>query len=609
MNLKILLWSNSNLWTKRKNLVISSLLFSLILGCAPYFTLLVTKELLNEISLIINGLSPDYSKVVLLFCFQFIIQILITSLNALEEYYEKKNLAILEMSLKLDVFDKSKGTPLLVFDNPLFHDHFSRINNNIGLKFWSPVKSIFQVIKIVLNLISFSIVLFSIHWVLMIVCIVITIPLFYIYTRLGKAKFDFGLFNTPLNREISYINHILTDREYAKELRVFSLHDYFKKLWSSKYIDFSKKNLELDRKQNTIKIISEATNSIFYIMLSVLIVFLIVQTKKIKIGDFVVINQALISTQTALKQLALIYSNIKESNLYLKDFYDFITADYKKDELEEPNQLDNYFNENDKINSIGFIDIKNVSFKYLNQNVHALKNISFSINEGERVAILGDNGSGKSTLIKCLVGLYSEYSGEVKIHGNEVKNIEENEKRRLFSVIFQDYIKFPYSIKDNIAFSDVENIDDIEKVIRVAKKTGLDSHILKLSEGYQTNLGNFLKKGVDFSGGQWQKLAISRALFKDSPILIFDEPTASLDPLSEVEIYTELFSNSMKNTIIFVSHRTFAARFADKIIVMKEGEIIEQGSHDELMLLKGHYYTLFTVQSNWSRENIHQVGV
>lgn len=462
--------------------------------------------------------------------------------------------------------------------------------------------------RTIISLTSYFLILLSIHWILVLICLAATVPLCIIFTRLEKGKYQFNYTNTLLNREIGFLSFILTDRQNIKELRIFSLNNYFKLLWSRKFKEHAQKTLQLEMKQNKIKVALEGINSIFYVICSLLILFLMKNTRSsILIGDFVVINQALMSTQSSLRQLSYSYSQIRGNILYLDEFYSFMNDHF----LKIDQSLDELYEKGKGDLSDEHIAFRDVSFKYPSGTKDALHGISFSVNKGEKIAILGENGSGKSTLLKCLVGLYMEYSGEIRIQGISSRKYEENQLRNKFSVVFQDFIKYPYSIKENITYGNIEDADNNEKMIESSKKAGFHNIVSRLADGYDTPLSNFLNPGVDISGGQWQKLAISRALFKDSEIMVFDEPTSSLDPTSEIGIYNQLFSHTEDKTIIFVSHRIAAARFADKIIMMKEGKVAEQGSHDELITLKGEYYKLFDMQSRWlvSKNDFGKVGV
>ncbi|MGG1513743.1 ATP-binding cassette domain-containing protein, partial [Brevibacillus agri] len=245
------------------------------------------------------------------------------------------------------------------------------------------------------------------------------------------------------------------------------------------------------------------------------------------------------------------------------------------------------------------IFIKNLSFKYPKSNQLVLNGITIHIRPGEKVAIVGDNGSGKSTLVKCLMGLYQVEKGSVFYDDIDIVNIDNCDLHKNMTAIFQDFMKYAFTVMDNISFGDIHNTHDFELVKRIGIQTGVDDFVKKMPKDYDTLLGKILGEGEDLSGGQWQKIAIARSLFRDSKILILDEPTSSLDPLKELEVYEQFNSMTNGKTVIFISHRMAAARMADKIIVLKNGKVAECGTHDDLMFLKSEYYQMYSVQAKW----------
>ncbi|WP_339223015.1 ABC transporter ATP-binding protein [Paenibacillus sp. FSL H8-0332] len=573
---------------KRKSLIYTSVLFSLIFGVLPYFNLLTTKHLLNEITELFTNGNHVFSTIILLLCAQFILQVVSFACSYIQQYLEKKNITLLEHSLRLDVFNKLNEMPLCMYDDPEFHNHLNRINSNLGTRFWEPLKNFSGMISVVITLSSYAVILFSVHWSLIILCIVASIPSFILYSFLEKKRYKFNVKNVLLSREINFINGILTERDNVKELKVFALGRYFQERWSQKYLEYTKGINNLDKEQSRSRMILDTINSVFYILFAVFLVYIIKRNKNMLIGNFVIANQALINTQTSLRQLSNFFSETKGNVLFLNDYFEFLNIPINEKNIIADEKVE-YRQE------APYICFKNVYFKYKNQGTYTLRDINLSINQGEKIAIIGENGSGKSTLLKCLAGLYTETEGDILLEGRKIREMPEDEIQDKFSVIFQDFIKYPYSIKENIMFGNIQNSNDSD-IIEAAQHSNIHSFINGLPDGYDTYLGNYLKIGIDFSGGQWQKLAISRALFKNSDILILDEPTSSLDSKSEIDIYNHLFNVIENKTIIFVSHRIAAARNADKIIMIKDGVILEEGNHEALLNARGEYYKLYHMQ-------------
>ncbi|WP_442865131.1 ABC transporter ATP-binding protein [Alkalihalobacillus sp. CinArs1] len=227
-----------------------------------------------------------------------------------------------------------------------------------------------------------------------------------------------------------------------------------------------------------------------------------------------------------------------------------------------------------------------------------LDNVSFTISPGEKVAIVGDNGSGKTTLVKCLLGMYPVSTGEIVVDGMNINEYDPSTLKNSMTGIFQDFMQLPFTVRENITLGDIDRDDDL-LMRKVVKQSGIFDTIQKFPDQFETRLGKLLGDGEDLSGGQWQKLALARALFSKANIIILDEPTASLDPLTELKIFDQFKQITEDKTTIYISHRMAAARLADRILVMKAGKVVEVGSHEELIARGNDYYDMFTSQAQW----------
>jgi ABC-type multidrug transport system fused ATPase/permease subunit len=245
------------------------------------------------------------------------------------------------------------------------------------------------------------------------------------------------------------------------------------------------------------------------------------------------------------------------------------------------------------------IEFKNVSFRYPGTDRDVIKNVSLTIRPGETAVLVGLNGAGKTTFIKLLTRLYDPTEGEIFLDGRDLREYDVKDLYSMFGIIFQDFGKYAVSVSENIEFGDVHRERGREDIVNAAVSANADEFIDKLPDGYDTPLMRYFEpNGIELSIGQWQKLAIARAFYSTSDILILDEPTASLDPIAEQEIFNQFDKLREDKTTIFVSHRLSSATMASKIIVLEYGELIEEGTHKELMDKKGRYYELFTTQAS-----------
>lgn len=392
-------------------------------------------------------------------------------------------------------------------------------------------------------------------------------------------------------RKSYYASSTLSDFQYGKDIRTYGLKD----ILLSKKHESNKSLIQIIKDiQNYIFKTSILDGVLFFTREIIIYGYLIYRVlyEGLSIGDFVMYSLAMNSfatwMDTTMKDVAI----IKTQSLYITDFRDFLNKEEPKETL-NPVKIPN---------SIKYkIEFDNISFKYPGSDKYIFKDFSIKINPGERLAIVGINGAGKTTLVKLLTRLYKPNSGEIKINGININDFEVEEYVDLISVVFQDVKIFPFNIRENITFNDYSNNDD--KLNRVIDQSGLGDKINSLEKGVDTNMLKILdEKGIELSGGENQKLAIARALYKNGKILIMDEPTANLDALAENKIYQSFDELVSNRTAIYISHRLSSTRFCDRIAFIEDGKLKEYGSHDELMKLNGLYANMFNIQARYYKE-------
>ncbi|WP_168169759.1 ABC transporter ATP-binding protein [Candidatus Izimaplasma bacterium ZiA1] len=423
----------------------------------------------------------------------------------------------------------------------------------------------------------------------LIILLALLIPAYvskYIMKRDNEKSYEIMMYNINANRRSGYFFQIASNYKYGKDARLFQMQDMFIELMKE-----LREEADISWRAYCIYNTKMMAISIFGNKALALIAYVFVGLKAmyglISVGSVVSYMASITLLSLAITTLIERYSKLHLFNKYLDNYFTYLNLETKK-EYGTINDLD--------INNIN-IKFDNVSFKYPNTNDYTLKNVNLEIKQGKKLAIVGPNGAGKTTIIKLLCRLYEPSEGEILINDIPIKDYTKEVCDMLFSVVFQDFKLFSYSIKDNVA----AGLDgDDEKVIKTLKKTGLYDRVEKMSEGINTMIYQRSKEaGVEISGGEAQKLAISRALYKDSPIVILDEPTAALDPKSEAEIYenfNELVSNK---TSVFISHRMSSCKFCDEIIVVDHGEIIEIGHHRLLLSNNGLYNKMWNAQAKY----------
>lgn len=338
---------------------------------------------------------------------------------------------------------------------------------------------------------------------------------------------------------------------------------------------------------------SLVTLILIFIILLILIPSL--KSKTITIGTFIALANASLSlVQNMSWKLSVAMMEHSKLNEYLKDWNMFFDLS-EKNNADIAAKRDNDF----RFESLEFVD---VTFKYPNTNDYILKNCSFKMQSKKKYALVGVNGAGKSTIIKLITGMYNDYSGKILLNGLDIKDYDYTMLKGIISVVFQDFCKYETTVKDNIIVGRGFEYDQNE-VNNIIDKLELNELNENLKNGLDTTIGKAIEEGVDLSGGQWQKLAISRLLYSDAQINILDEPTAALDPIAEGNTYKLFDSVSDEKFVIYITHRLGAIKMVDEILLVNDGCIVEKGTHKSLMETKKMYYNMYSKQQKWYKEN------
>jgi ATP-binding cassette subfamily B protein len=319
-----------------------------------------------------------------------------------------------------------------------------------------------------------------------------------------------------------------------------------------------------------------------FILLRVLAGFLTV-------GELTFLAGSFDRLRNSLQQMFARFSKITESSMYLKDYFDFVDMEVSRDRKGENLPLPS------KIEK-GFV-FHNVSFKYPGSDTYVLNDLSFQLKTGEKLALVGENGAGKTTLIKLLLRFYEPTSGSISLDGIDIRNFEKESYQQFFGVIFQDFFKYSFTAKENIAVGAISKINEDELIRTAAKQSLAEDVIQAFPKQYDQQLGKRFAGGVELSGGQWQKIALARAYMKNAEVVVLDEPTSALDARAEYDAFQRFIGLTKGKTAVIISHRFSTVRMADRILVLKDGRLLEIGTHEELLSNKGLYSELFELQA------------
>ena len=406
-------------------------------------------------------------------------------------------------------------------------------------------------------------------------------------SRVQKKYVSWDMEKAPIERRTAYLLNIIENFEYGKEERIYNLKDFLIRK-TSKHLDessafYKKQTREMNKSQYFTAFTSFIRDAITYAYL----IFKVLN-HYIQIGSFTMYLSAVAQFSTAMNDVMSSIVSIRRFGAYYDELEKYVNMPQKMREGEKTVDADE---------SEYMIQFERVSFKYPGASTYALKNVSITISPAEKLSIVGENGAGKTTFVKLLTRLYEPTEGRILLNGVDIKEIEYDAYQSLLAAVFQDFRLFSFTLKENICFD--QECDDAE-AIDCLRRSGFGNKLEKLPKGVYTNVyKNFEEDGFEPSGGEGQKIALARALFKNTPIVILDEPTAALDPRAEYEMYQNFNDMSRGKTTIFISHRLSSSKFCDKIAVFVGGEIVEYGSHDDLYQGNGLYRELFDMQARF----------
>ncbi len=422
------------------------------------------------------------------------------------------------------------------------------------------------------------------------VILISSLPIYFALQNYRKNIYPFLLEERPRMARISeYLKNLFSQDSTSKEVAIFKNGE----LLISKLI-----LIQTDYMKNFIKTIDKTMKSVILADLIQLVTFLVTQfynltavlAGKLTIGQFSLIFQQTMNLAQGANQTLDHYSAANTRCKYLDQYYEFLNYPRFIPNPENPQEIPITFTPPE-------IEFKGVSFKYPQTERFIFKDLNLKISSGEKIALVGENGAGKSTLIKLLLRFYDVTEGEVLLNGVNIKDIDLEKWHLIVGALFQDFIKYNFTFKENVYFGNLKENNN-EKLLKEAiTKSGANSYLSDLPEGIDQVLGKMFDKGIDLSGGQWQKLALARAFFRDAPILILDEPTSAIDAKAEYEIFEKVQKLQKDKTVIIISHRFSTVRNADRILVLDEGKIIEEGDHKTLMKKNGLYAELFNIQA------------
>lgn len=569
---------------------------ALFKGVTPVIGSLISKEILNELQLVVRaGALPESafwtSSVFYLLIFFFIYRILLRVINTVSNALNRIAGEMVVKEVKEQMMEKSKEIDLASFDDPAFYERMENANREAGNRPLQILTETFGIVSTAIEFISYLVILLAapgLSWVVPII-LAVSIPSAIVNFIYRKKNFHYMRRRSKERRQMDYYANLLVNKDMVKEVRMYDLSDTFidrfKAVFGKYYQGLRKLILHESAWHILFGVLSGVTNLIFFVSIAVRVF-----TGEFLIGDYNLYTGVVMSVATCVSALITSSASIYGGTLFIDNLIAFMKEEQTISPTVEPAC---------EVKRGGHtIVLEHVSFRYPGMTRDVLHNVNLTIGAGETVVLVGLNGAGKTTLIKLLTRLYDPTEGRILLDGKDLKEYDLKSLYAMFGIIFQDFGKYAVTVEENIRFGDLHKEACMEEVRAAAEQSAAKEYIESLPMGYDTPLMRiFEPDGKELSIGQWQKLAVARAFYADSDVLILDEPTASLDPMAEQEIFNQFDRLRTDKTTIFVSHRLSSATVADQIVVLGGGTVKEIGNHAELMEKRGAYYELFSTQA------------
>jgi ABC-type multidrug transport system, ATPase and permease components len=574
-------------WQTSRSLTIATACIRIIRSAIPVSILYVGKLIIDQVVQLNHGSQASHYHLWELVAIELALAILSDALGRASTLIDSLLGDLFSNYTSIRIMEHAAILDLEQFEDSTFYDKLERARQQtIGRTILlSQVMSQVQDL-ITMGFLAAGLIVFN-PWLIVLLFIAV-LPAFVGESYFNDRNYSLSRRQTPERRELDYVRYIGASDETAKEVKLFNLSgflvDRFKQLSLKFYFD----NRKLAIKRSLWGTLFSLFGTVGYYGAYVYIISKTIQGK-ISIGDLTFLAGSFRQLRSLLDNVLSRFTAVSQGAIYLKDFFDFF--EIKPHIVPSSTALPFPVPIKD-----GFV-FENVGFKYTNSDHFANRHLNFKLSAGEKLALVGENGAGKTTLVKLLARLYDPTEGRILLDGHDLREYNLADLRKNVGVIFQDYIRYQMTVSQNIAVGNIDEKENRELVIKSAQKSLADRLVQKLAGKYDQALGKRFNQGVELSGGEWQKIALARAYMKDAQLLILDEPTSALDARAEYEVFQRFAELTKGKTAVLISHRFSTVRMADRILVLDKGELLEMGSHEELLEHNGRYAELFNLQA------------
>jgi ATP-binding cassette subfamily B protein len=574
----------ANAWSLAPQLLLASGALRLIAAVVPIGTLWISKEIVDAIT----SHKLAFHHVLMLVMAEFTLVAVAELIQRAGNYIDTLLSNRFIHALNIRILEHADKLPLASFENPAFQDRLERVraqaNSQLGVVF-----NVVQTLQTVVGLlVSLGAVLLIMPWFVVIQAVAI-VPVVIVEMHFAGVVYRMYRDRTSTRRQMDYLLLLGTSNFSAKEVKLFDVGRHLVDAYRQLADKFFTEDANLSGRRNRTGAVTETLSSAAYYGCYG---WLVARTMQgyLSVGSLLFLAGNFQRARGHIESLFSTLSHTVDQITYVTDITEFF------DPKSMP-QIATNIRPLPKSIQRGF-EFRNVSFTYAGATSPSLWNVCMSIYPEEKIALVGENGAGKSTLVKLLMGLYEPTEGEVLLDGVDLREYDPTHLRRMFSIVFQDFVHYDMSLRDNIGFGDVSVASDLQSIEAATVKAGAGAVVDRLPHGYDQMLGRRFENGVDLSGGEWQKVALARASMREAQVLILDEPTAALDARAEHAIFQRFSEFTAGKMAVLISHRMATVRMADRILVLEKGLLTEQGSHQELLRSGGEYATLFRMQAS-----------
>ncbi|MBE9028856.1 ABC transporter ATP-binding protein [filamentous cyanobacterium LEGE 11480] len=583
-----LVWQSSPQWTVARTV----LLF--MQGLMPLLWFYIVKLIVDATAAGVQATNTDvtFNSVLGLLGMLGLVVVIMDLSDSASEFVDESQALLVTNHIFARLHGKAISADLEYYENPEYYDTLHHTQKEAPARTALVLKDCVDLCRGLISLLAVAGVLLSLHWMFIVLLVVTKVPEVLAHLKYAREVYRLGRQQASTERKANYFNWLLTDGWHAKENRLFALGEGFMQRFQDLRQQLFRERLAILLKNFIRKFLGKVSGNLAGVALLVYVTDRAFQGE-ITIGDYFlfywVFRWGTANLQLVLRSLVGLYEN----NLFLSSLYEFLALPSRVKAPLEPRAIARSLQTG--------IEFEQVSFQYPTGTRQCLEEITLSIRPGELVALVGENGVGKTTLIKLLCRLYDPTAGRITWNGINLREFDPTELRQAISVVFQDYAHYDLTVRENIAFGKLAFADDTDRVVQAAKSSGAHAFIQNLPQQYETVLGKRFDEGEELSIGQWQKIAIARAFFRDAQVIVLDEPTSALDAKAEAEVFEQFRRLADDRAAVMISHRLSSVKKADRIYVFDQGRIVEQGRHDELIQQQGIYARMFEMQAQHYR--------